>query len=117
MRDSWNAGLLIAGVAEQQTRWTQNPVSDNSCRCDSCLRHQKLKGVKGSADDGMNENQMWRVYWLAGNPKKKCVYFNGEFDKRRKAAHWCRNHWFEHEDLTIVHPDGTEEPYRDEIMD
>ena len=65
----------------------------------------------------MNGNHVFRVYWKGKHPKPERIFFSGEFDKRRKAVHWCRNHQFEHEDLTIVHPDGTEEPYRDEITD
>ena len=64
----------------------------------------------------MSEEQagVWRVFWKGEHPKKKCIYFSGEFDRRRKAWHWCRNHRFEHDGLTVVHPDGTEEPYQDE---
>ena len=61
----------------------------------------------------MNENHVFRVYWKGEYPKPKRLFFDGEFDKRRKAVHWCRNHrWYE--GMTIVHPDGTEEPYQDE---
>ena len=66
------------------------------------------------SEDG---RRVYRVYWKGEHPKKKCVYFPGEFDKRKKAVHWCRNHRFEHEGLVIVHPDGTEEPYRDEYTE
>jgi hypothetical protein len=62
------------------------------------------------------KNEVFRVYWAGEHPKPKRIFFKGDFDKRRKAAHWCRNHRFEYDGLVIVHPDGTEEPYQDETI-
>ncbi len=36
----------------------------------------------------------------------------GEFPKRQTARNFCRNRRFLESDLTIIHPDGTEEPYQ-----
>lgn len=53
---------------------------------------------------------MFRVYWKGEWPKKKRIFHPGEFENRQKARQWCRNHsWYE--GLTIVHPDGQEEPW------
>lgn len=54
----------------------------------------------------------FKVYWKGDYPKPKKVFFDGTFGNRQKARQWCRNHEVEHEGLTIVHPDGTEEAWR-----
>jgi hypothetical protein len=60
------------------------------------------------------EGRVFRVFWKGEYPKPKRVFFSGEFDKRRKAVHWCRNHQFGYKGMTILYPDGTEEPYQGE---
>lgn len=52
----------------------------------------------------------YRVYWKGEHPKPKRKFHDGEFDKRQQARQWCRNHSWLH-GLTVVHPDGKEEPY------
>ena len=52
----------------------------------------------------------WRVYWKGEYPKPKKQFHDGEFEKRQQARQWCRNHPH-HPGLTLVSPDGTEEPY------
>lgn len=53
----------------------------------------------------------FRVYRKAlyGDAGKR-VYFKEEFEKRKQARNFCNNRMYE-EGLTIVHPDGTREPY------
>jgi len=53
----------------------------------------------------------FRVYWKDEYPKKKREFHKGEFESRQKARQWCKNHsWLVN--LTIVHPDGTEETFK-----
>lgn len=51
----------------------------------------------------------FRVKWRTEWPKPKWTFHGGSFPSRQKARAWCRNRAFNHERLTIVHPDGTEE--------
>jgi hypothetical protein len=74
--------------------------------------------VNETARKTMQETSgVFRVYWAGEHPKPKRMFFKGDFDKRRKAVHWCRNHQWEYRGLTIVHPDGQEEPYQNGTMD
>jgi hypothetical protein len=52
----------------------------------------------------------YRVFWRGEYPRKKRQFHDGEFEKRQQARQFCRNHSW-HRGLTIVHPDGREEPY------
>ena len=52
----------------------------------------------------------YRVYWKGEHPKPKRQFHDGEFEKRQQARQWCRNHSWK-PGLTVVHPDGKEEPY------
>lgn len=59
-----------------------------------------------SAEQQLN----FRVYWRGTYPGKKRQFAPGDFAKRQQARQFCRNHsWYA--GLTIVHPDGTEEPF------
>lgn len=62
-------------------------------------------------DAGPSVASDYRVCWHGEYPQKKRLYHDGTFSKRRKAYQWCRNHRW-HPGLRIVHPDGTEEPFR-----
>jgi len=52
----------------------------------------------------------FQVYRHGAYPKKKRHFYPNKFETRRKARRFCKNRdWVE--GLTIVHPDGKEEPY------
>jgi hypothetical protein len=57
---------------------------------------------------------MFKVYWKGEWPKKKRIFHPGEFENRQQARQWCRNHLY-YEGLTIVHPDGREEPWEKDM--
>ncbi len=52
----------------------------------------------------------YRVYKKGEWPKPKKDFYRGTFSKRQKARQFCRKKSW-HGELTIVHPDGTEEKY------
>ena len=56
-------------------------------------------------------DDFYRVYYLGNYPKPSRVFHKGRFSKRGTARQWCYNHKYL-PGLVIVHPDGTEEPYK-----
>lgn len=52
----------------------------------------------------------FKVYCEGVHPQKKKHFFFGKYFKRAKARQFCRSKTWE-KGLTIVHPDGSEEPY------
>jgi hypothetical protein len=52
---------------------------------------------------------LFKVYRKGEHPKPKRHYYPNSFAKRQQARQFCRNRSWE--ELTIVHPDGTEEPF------
>jgi hypothetical protein len=58
------------------------------------------------------QNKPFRVYRRGYHPKPKRHFYPGWFISRQKARQFCRNRCWE-EGLTIVHPEGTEEPFGD----
>jgi hypothetical protein len=52
----------------------------------------------------------FRVYRFGEHPKPKKYFFKETFPRRQQARNFCRNRSWE-DGLTIVHPNGTEEPY------
>ncbi len=61
-------------------------------------------------DERLTAGTKFKVYWRGEHPKPKRQFHSGEFDRRKQARNWCRNH-SRLPGLVIVHPDGTEEPF------
>lgn len=55
---------------------------------------------------------MYKVYKFGIHPKKKKYFYTNLFKKRSEARNFCRDRSWEI-GLTIVHPDGTEEKYKE----
>lgn len=55
---------------------------------------------------------MFRVYRHGDHPKPKKHFYPNEFKKRQQARVFCKNRWHER-GLTIVHPCGKEEVFKD----
>lgn len=53
----------------------------------------------------------FRIYRFGDYPKPKKHFFKEEFVKRQQARNFCYHRSWE-DGLTIVHPDGTEEPFK-----
>jgi hypothetical protein len=54
---------------------------------------------------------VFRVKWRGDYPHKKWVFHDGTFSSRQKARQFCRNREYIETDLTIIHPDGSEETW------
>jgi len=57
----------------------------------------------------------FRVYRKGIYPKPKKHFYDALFASRRAARNYCRMRRFE-EGLTIVHPNGKEEPYEGKVQ-
>jgi len=55
---------------------------------------------------------VWLVRYAGEYPKKKVIQHDGVFSSRRKARRFCRNHQIEFDNLQIIHPDGSYEPFK-----
>lgn len=54
---------------------------------------------------------MFRLIEIRNYPRKTKRKLKNVFQKRQQARQFCRNHRWEYEELIILHPDGTQEPF------